>query len=73
MELNQFKKELKQLLTKYNATIGFSVDECSDTHGLYGDNLFVSFENVENTNYKSHVLTDYWTLDKNDFNDLEKE
>jgi hypothetical protein len=66
-KLNNFKKDLKALLTKYNATIGFSVDDCSDTHGLTGDNLFVYFDDNEN---ESHVLSDYWHMDKNDFNDL---
>ena len=38
-----FKKELKLLLAKYNASIGFSVSEFSDTYGLYEEKIVVDF------------------------------
>lgn len=36
-----FKKELKDLLSKYNATISFTCGGSSDTHGLYDDHLII--------------------------------
>jgi hypothetical protein len=33
----EFLKEFEDLLLKYNAEIGWTCDECSDTHGLYND------------------------------------
>jgi hypothetical protein len=41
-EIQQFRAELKALLTKYNATISFSVGSCSDTHGLYDEKMVIS-------------------------------
>lgn len=40
---DDFKKELKKLLEKYNATIGFAVGEHSDLHGVYGEKIVVEF------------------------------
>jgi hypothetical protein len=37
----QFLKELKDLMVKYKVSIGFSVGECSDTHGLYNEKILV--------------------------------
>ena len=33
--MNDFNTELKALLQKYNATIGWGCSPCSDTHGVY--------------------------------------
>ena len=41
IEIQQFRAELKDLLTKYNASICFSVGSCSDTHGLYDEKMVV--------------------------------
>ena len=37
-----FLKEFKDLLLKYNANIGRTCDDCSDTYGLYNDHLYIS-------------------------------
>ena len=37
-----FLKEFKDLLLKYNADIGWTCDDCSDTYGLYNDHLYIS-------------------------------
>lgn len=42
IEIQKFIVELKTLLTKYNASIAFSVSSCSDTHGLYDEKMVVS-------------------------------
>lgn len=44
---NQFLIELKDLLKKHNAHIGFSVGECSDTHGLYDEKMVISIKNED--------------------------
>ena len=36
-----FKKELKELLSKYNAVISFTCGDSSDTYGLYDDHLII--------------------------------
>ena len=40
-----FKKELKELLEKYNATIGFECADCSDLHGVYEERIVVTVSN----------------------------
>ena len=42
MEIQKFRCELKDLLAKYNASINFSVSDCSDTYGLSGEKMVVS-------------------------------
>ncbi len=37
----EFLSELKALLKKYDVAIGFSVSECSDTHGLSGEKMII--------------------------------
>ena len=37
--MEQFKKELKELLAKYDATIAFECGECSDLHGVYDEKI----------------------------------
>jgi hypothetical protein len=34
--MEEFKKELKALLIKYDASICLDFDDCSDTHGMTG-------------------------------------
>lgn len=41
-EIN-FKKELKELLKKYDATIDWMCDPCSDLYGVYDSKLVVTF------------------------------
>lgn len=45
LDIAQFKRELKDLLERYNACLGFNVSECSDTYGLYEERMEVSFDN----------------------------
>lgn len=59
---NEFKKELKALLGKYNACIYFSVSGDSDTYALYDEKLIVEF----NQNNNKITLVDGWALDKTD-------
>ena len=45
--IDNFKKELKELLIKYNASIGFNCGENSDTHGLYDEKMVIDIEKKE--------------------------
>lgn len=36
-KLNDFKKELSTLCTKYDASISVGFADCSDTHGMYDE------------------------------------
>lgn len=40
----EFLSKLKALLKEYNATISFDVGEGSDTHGLYEEEMVISFQ-----------------------------
>lgn len=63
-EVKVFKRELKNLLKKYNATIGFSVSDCSDTYGLYDEKIICSLRDFNNEN--EITLVNGWVLDKSD-------
>lgn len=55
-KLSEFKKELKQLLEKYDAIIGLDADPGSDWWGVTGERLVVEF--AENDTIQ-HGLNDY--------------
>ncbi len=66
-----FKKELQALLKKYDASIGFNVGECSDTHGLYNERLEVAFQELTKgarfkTVTETALLADGWGVDYTD-------
>ena len=58
MALKEFKKELKELLTKYNASIDFTADDGSDWHGITGEKMVVSFRQDKSCKYKDYTLAD---------------
>lgn len=58
----QLKRELCQLLKKYNVSIHFSCGEFSDTQGLYNDHIVI----VDNSNEECIVESDGWSLTSND-------
>lgn len=41
---NNLIVELAALLEKYDAAIGFSCSDCSDTYGLYDERIIVSIK-----------------------------
>ena len=61
-KIKEFRKELSQLLDKYNVSIGFTCGENSDTHGLYNDYIVVR----ENGSGQNIVEADDWWLTKSD-------
>ena len=55
-----FLKELKELLKKYNASIGFSVGKSSDTYGLYDEKMTIDVD-------KNNIINvDGWAFDQSD-------
>lgn len=53
--INNFKMELKELLKKYNASISFSVGECSDTHGLYDEKMVLTINENSREEESEHI------------------
>lgn len=45
---NEFLNELHSLLEKYNASIEWCCDVCSDLHGVYDSHLEISLNDTEN-------------------------
>lgn len=58
--MNEFIIELKALLKKHNASIGFEVGEGSDTYGIYEEGLILEILEKDNLNK---------TKEKKKFND----
>lgn len=59
-EKDSFRQELKELLEKYNVSIGFSVSECSDTYGLYDEKIIIRHNN------EKWIEVDGWVIDGSD-------
>jgi len=63
----QFIKELKDLLTKYNASIELVLDESSDTHGIHGEHMCVSYRtHPKEFRFETKKLADGFGVDAND-------
>ena len=60
--IDDFAKELKDLLIKYNASIGWRCSEGSDTHGIYGEELYIDVFDSSSRTYSELVVSD--CLDK---------
>lgn len=61
INVKNFKKELKELLKKYNATIGFDCDDCSDLYGIYDEHVYIQ------ANGERERVVDGWWIDETDF------
>ena len=59
----EFLKEFKDLLLKYNADIGWTCADCSDTYGLYDDHLYISMLGQKDIDLY-HNSIDYNDLDE---------
>ena len=60
-----FRKELRALLEKYNASIDFSCSDCSDTHGIYDAKMVACF--TLSDRMLAFDLNNGWSVDKHDF------
>jgi len=64
----EFRKELKNLLEKFNASIGFSVGAGSDTYGIYNSHFVVNFEKNDDIDLNE----DSWSLGAEDLKETKK-
>jgi hypothetical protein len=60
--VEEFKKELKALLKKYNAILSLDYADCSDTYGMYDERMTVHFRDAN----KTVDLADGYCLDASD-------
>lgn len=58
-----FKKELKELLEKYNAAIGFECADCSDLQGVYDERIVVTV--IDGKKEKEIMSINGYYIDKN--------
>ena len=63
--MNNFKKELYDLLNKYNASITFECDDCSDTYGIYHPRIVID-QQIKKGVYVTLIECDGYSLDKSD-------
>lgn len=64
IDKENFQKELKALLEKYNVRIMFSVSDCSDTYGLYEEKMIIYHRNPHYT--KTLIEVDGWSIGAED-------
>lgn len=63
----EFIKELRELLEKYDGSIGFSVGDGSDTHGLYDEKLYIDVRDPKGKFlYRNILEVSGWTLCSSD-------
>lgn len=64
---DEFLRELKALLEKYRVSIGFSVGECSDTYGLYDEQVCIDHQiSPESFHEERWLSVDGWWMDAKD-------
>lgn len=51
-----FLKELHNLLEKYNASIEWCCDECSDLHGVYDSHLEINLNDTKNICFSGDII-----------------
>lgn len=68
IDKNAFRKELKALLLKYNASISFSVDPTSDTHGLYDEKMKVFVCEPDSFHETDIIVVEGWQITAHDLN-----
>lgn len=64
-KLTEFKKELKELLTKYDACIEFGCSDCSDLHGVTEECMEVTMKDG-NGKRKTSKLCEGYSVDSHD-------
>ena len=63
-KIKAFQKDLKALLKKHNASIGFGCSDCSDLHGVYDEKIIADIDNGD-----SFTLADGMWLSPSDIED----
>ena len=67
----QFLKEFKALLEKYNVGISFSVGDGSDTHGLYDEKMVVYHTIPGTFKDEDWLEVNGWSIDISDMKFLD--
>ena len=60
--IEDFKKDLKELLDKYNATIVFNCSDDSDLYGIHDERISAEIKGIDG----EIVLGKYYSVDKTD-------
>jgi hypothetical protein len=64
---DEFLRELKALMEKYDVSIGFSVGDCSDTQGLYDEKVVIDHRiSRESWKEETWLEVDGWWLGSED-------
>jgi hypothetical protein len=58
--LTEFKTELKTLLKKYDVSLGLTMDSCSDTYGITGEGIAISFNDDFHDRNRVVLVEGYW-------------
>jgi hypothetical protein len=68
MSIQKFKKELKELMIKHNIdTIGLDFDDCSDTHGMVGEEMTITtMPNKKTRIFDTHTICWGYGFDRSD-------
>jgi len=61
----EFLRKLKELMEEYNASVGFTCSDGSDTYGLYDDHLEIC---INEGGFKDRVVfeSDGWWIESGD-------
>lgn len=68
----EFLLEFRALLEKYNVGISFSVDPCSDTHGLYDEKMVIYHQEPNSIHAEDWFEVYGYSIDKSDLPDIIK-
>lgn len=66
LDKDKFLIELKELMKKYNVSIGFSVSDCSDTYWLSYERIVVTHYNKDSFKEEEWLSVDGWGMDHTD-------
>ena len=64
--MEDFLRELKELLTKYNATIEVGYADCSDTHGMCDEHMEIYFTEKGSFRTTETFRINGWEIDSSD-------
>jgi hypothetical protein len=56
--MDDFLKELRALLVKYDATIGWDCHPCSDMHGVTGEHMYAQIGRGPRITPRHHLAPD---------------
>lgn len=63
MKHEEFKKELRSLLEKYEACISAEVGEGSDTHGIFDEGMAICIGRDNKFHHRPSIVIEGWIID----------